>query len=100
MEQMISKDKKKYLRSLLHSRNVIIWIGQNGLTGNVMNEIETALNHHELIKIRVRTGESEDRDKLLELICKNSGAEFVQKIGNIISLYRPSRDKPLIVFPK
>jgi len=97
---MLNKDQKKHLRALLHSRNIIIWIGQNGLTENVSNEIETALDHHELIKIRIRTGNSEDRDKILELISKNSGAECVQKIGTVVSLYRANRDKPVIVFPK
>ena len=97
---MLNKDQKKYLRTLLHSTNVIIWIGQNGLTENVINEIETALDQHELIKIRVRTGNSEDRDKLLELICKHTGAEFIQKIGSVISVYRANRDKPVITFPK
>jgi len=97
---MLNKDQKKHLRALLHSRNIIIWIGQNGLTENVSNEIETALDHHELIKIRIRTGSSEDRDNILELVSKNTGAECVQKIGSVVSLYRANRDKPVIIFPK
>jgi RNA-binding protein len=96
---MISKDQKKYLRSLLHTRGIIIWIGQNGLTENVMNEIEAALDHHELLKIRIRTGDSSQRDNLLEQICAKTGAEAVQKIGTTVSVYRPNRDKPVIRFP-
>jgi RNA-binding protein len=96
---MITKDQKKYLRSLLHTRGIIIWIGQNGLTENVMTEIETALDHHELVKIRVRTGDSSQRDLILEQICEKTGAEPVQKIGMIVSVYRPNPDKPVIRFP-
>ncbi len=96
---MISKDQKKYLLSLLHSRNIIIWIGQNGLTANVLNEVESALDHHELIKIRIRTGDNSQRDQLLEQICERTGAEPVQKIGRVVSVYRVNRDKPVIRFP-
>lgn len=96
---MLNKDQKKYLRSLLHTRGIVIWIGQNGLTENVMNEIEAALEHHELIKIRVRTGDNSERNGLLERICKQTGAEPVQKIGHIVSVYRANPDKPVIHFP-
>jgi len=97
--KMITKDQKKYLRSLLHNRGIIIWIGQNGLTENVMTEIEAALDHHELVKIRVRTGDSTQRDLILEQICDKTGAEPVQKIGSIVSVYRANPDKPVIRFP-
>lgn len=97
---MLNKDQKKYLRSLLHTRGIIIWIGHNGLTANVMTEIEAALDHHELIKIRVRTGDHEQRDRILERICAQTGAEAVQKIGTIVSVYRPNPDKPAIRFPQ
>lgn len=96
---MLNKDQKKYLRSLLHTRGIVIWIGQNGLTANVMNEVEAALDHHELVKIRVRTGDRSQRDVLLEKICTETGAEAVHKIGNIISIYRVNPDKPVIHFP-
>jgi len=98
-ELMISKDQKKYLRTLLHTRNIVIWIGQNGLTENVMTEVESALDHHELIKIRVRTGDSSQRDVILEKICEKTGAEPVQKIGSVVSVYRRNSDQPVIRFP-
>ncbi|MEX2354060.1 MAG: ribosome assembly RNA-binding protein YhbY [Gammaproteobacteria bacterium] len=96
---MLNKDQKKYLRSLLHSRNIIIWIGQNGLSENILDEIEAALNHHELVKIRIRTGDSKDRDKLAELICSKTGAEVIHKIGGTVSVYRANTDNPAISFP-
>lgn len=96
---MISKEQKKYLRTLLHTRNIVIWIGQNGLTENVMTEVESALEHHELIKIRVRSSDSSQRDVILEKICETTGAEAVQKIGSVISVYRRNPDKPVIRFP-
>ena len=96
---MLNKDQKKYLRSLLHNRGIVIWVGQNGLTANVLNEVESALDHHELIKIRIRTGDTSQRDQLLEQICQKTGAQPIQKVGNVVSVYRVNQDKPAIRFP-
>lgn len=97
---MLTKDQKKYLRTLLHTRNVIIWIGQNGLTTNVLDEIESALDHHELIKIRIRMGDNKERNNLAVEICDKTRAELVQKTGNVVSIFRPNPDKPVIRLPK
>ncbi|MBF8269349.1 MAG: putative RNA binding protein, partial [Gammaproteobacteria bacterium] len=50
---MLNKEQKKHLRTLAHNLDIVIWTGQHGLTENVMAEINTALDHHELIKIKI-----------------------------------------------
>jgi RNA-binding protein len=97
---MLTKDQKKYLRTLLHGRGVIIWIGQNGLTPNVLTEIEAALDHHELIKMKIRAGDNRERDRLTLEICERTRAEKIQKTGHVVCLYRANRAKPVIRFPK
>ncbi|MDP2248230.1 MAG: YhbY family RNA-binding protein, partial [Nitrosomonadales bacterium] len=42
-----------YLRGLGHHLNPVVSIGNNGLTEQVLKEIELALTAHELIKIKV-----------------------------------------------
>ena len=74
-------------------------MGQNGLTENVLAEIEGALDHHELIKIKVRAGNRDTRDKLIDEICQKTGAENIQRTGNILSIYRQNRIKPVIKLP-
>lgn len=96
---MLSKEQKKYLRSLAHNRNVIIRVGQNGLTGNVIDEINTALDHHELVKASIRVGDRQERDRVTAEICKSSDAEIVQKIGNTVVLYRRNNKEPVITLP-
>ena len=97
---MISKNQKKYLRSLLHHKNVVIYIGQNGLTENVSKEIEQALNQHELIKIRIRNGDREFRNNLAEQICTQNHAILIQNIGSVYSIYRQNEDEPVIALPE
>jgi RNA-binding protein len=97
---MLTKDQKKYLRTLLHNRGTIIWIGQNGLTGKVLAELETALDHHELVKIRIRNGDSKSRDQVAREIGERTGAELIQKIGNMVSVFRANRRKRVIKLPE
>jgi RNA-binding protein len=79
-------DKKK-LKSEAHSLNPVVTIGQSGLTDAVLAEIELALDHHELIKIKIRA-ERDERKLISEKICTATHAEAIQSIGQIIVIYR------------
>lgn len=96
---MLTRKQKQYLRSLAHGRAVILRIGQNGLTDNVLAELEQALNHHELVKAGIRVGDRETRDAIVKTMVERSGAEVVQKIGNSVVLFRRNRVKPVITLP-
>ena len=84
--------EKKQLRAQAHNLKPVIIIGQSGLTEGVLAEIELALDCHELIKVKIRA-EREERKKIQEEICAQTGAEFIQSIGQIITLYRLNPDK-------
>jgi len=96
---MLSRDQIKALRALAHTRKVIVRIGQNGLTDNVLGEIEQALAHHELVKIGIRAGDRAVRDAITAAIIEKTGAETVQKIGNTLVLFRRNRQDPVITLP-
>ena len=97
---MLNKNQKKLLRTLAHDRSVIIWIGPQGLTDNVISEIQTALAHHELIKIKLRGGNRQSRDEAMKKICAETQAEPVQMIGNVLTLYKRNKENPGIQLPK
>jgi len=84
----MNKEQKKSLRSRAHNLKPIIWIGPAGLSDNLISEIRDALLHHELIKIKIRTGDRERRDQVIDSICDLTGAELVQKIGNSITIFQ------------
>ena len=96
---MLNKDQKRYLRTLAHDLSIIIWTGQQGITANVLAEINTALDHHELIKIKIRAGDRQAREQTTAEICRQTAAEPVQKIGNVIVLYRRNKQEPKITLP-
>ncbi len=97
---LLTKKQKNILRTLAHERKPIIWLGQHGLSGNVLAELETALDYHELIKVKLRAGDRDLREKTIEEICVKSRAELVQRIGNIVAIYRKNRKHPGIVLPE
>ena len=74
----------------------MVIVGANGLTDNVLNEIELAVDHHELIKIRLNVGDREAREAAIVTICEKARSELVQKIGHIIAIYRKNHDKPRV----
>ena len=87
-----------FLRKSCHHIKPIVSIGNAGLTENVMSEIELALSHHELVKMKL-AGNSEERKAIVEKIEADTGAVLVQTIGHTASFYREA-DKPKITLPK
>jgi RNA-binding protein len=80
-------DIKKF-RSQAHALKPVILIGQSGLTDAVLNEIQLALDTHELIKIKIRSTDRQSRKEISANICSTTEAELIQSIGQIIVLYR------------
>ena len=75
-------------------------IGEAGLSEGVLAELEQTLDHHELIKIKVRVGDRSERDRLIHSLCETGGAELVQRIGNTALLFRHNPEQNRIPLPK
>lgn len=94
---MLTEPQKKFLRGLAHPRNVIVQTGNAGMTDAVLREIELALLHHELVKVRVVAGDRDERDAQIARAVALTRCELVQRIGHVAILYRrnPDKEKPL-----
>jgi RNA-binding protein len=79
-----------HLRGLAHSLSPVVMIGNNGLTENVLKEIELNLNAHELIKIQVAGDDRDARKLIYAEICEKSNATPVHHIGKQLVVYRAS----------
>ena len=84
-------DRKRF-KAIGHSLRPIIIISHKGLSANIRNEIDRALSDHELIKIKILTAKRADRDDISKEICRHHNAEYIQGIGHIILIYRPSKN--------
>lgn len=95
----VTDKQKRYLKGLAHSIKPVVMIGNSGLTDAVLAEIDNALEHHELIKVRVSGQERADRKAMLDHIAHKTGADLVQVIGHIGGFYRPAKE-PSIQLPR
>ena len=87
MSMTLTTKQKQFLKGLAHHLSPVVMLGGNGLTEGVLAEIENALDHHELIKVKIAGAERETK------------AVNVQTIGHILVLYRQSEEKK-ITLPK
>jgi RNA-binding protein len=95
----LSNSQIRHLRSLAHKLKPVVMIGQHGLRDSVLEEISIALDFHELIKIKVSAGDRDERDLIISRIIEKTGAEKVQRIGNMAVIFRRNPKKPKIMLP-
>jgi RNA-binding protein len=100
MFQQLSNTQQRFLRGLAHALKPVILIGGKGLTDAVIAELDLALEHHELVKVKVSAEDRDARDEMVAEMVAKSRAHLVQRIGNIATLYRRSRDRQQITLPR
>ncbi len=91
----LSEFQKKHLRGLGHPLKPVVTVGDSGLTDAVRAEFESTLQHHELIKVRVRVGDRTARDEIIDKLCSDADVNLIQRIGNVALIYRPNLNKKL-----
>jgi len=89
---MIDKKTRIQLRSIASTIKSTVWIGKDGVTPNLLKQLEEELFNHELIKITIQESVSLTEDEVVALAVK-LGAEVVTTIGRKIVLYKHSEKK-------
>ncbi len=95
----LSQKQVKHLKALAHSFKPVVRVGQHGVTPAVVRELDLALAHHELLKIKVSVGERELRAQFIESLCQQTEASCVQSIGNVAVLFRRNAKLPVVTLP-
>jgi len=94
----LTSKQVRYLRGLTHQLQPVVMVADKGLNEKVMAEIESALQHHELIKIKLRA-DRETRKSWIRQISTQSSAERVYVIGQVACFFRRNPKKPVIALP-
>jgi RNA-binding protein len=81
--------QRKEHRSEAHHLTPVVMVGNDGLTEAVEREVDTALNAHGLIKIRVFSDDRAARETMLTKLSDTLGAAPIQHIGKLLVLWRP-----------
>lgn len=83
-------NENRRLRGIGHKLKPVVTVAGKGLTPAVLEEVDGALLRHELIKVRLAGADRETRAALAEDLCRRTGAELVQSVGNVLLLLRRS----------
>jgi RNA-binding protein len=100
MSTTLTASQTRFLRGQAHDLKPILQVGGKGVTDALLAEIDGALEHHELIKVKVAGEDRDARDTMIGEIAQRTGAALVQRIGHTAILYRPSKDRRQIVLPR
>ena len=95
---MLTGKQKRHLRALGHSLKPVIQIGKKEIETSLITEVDTALEHHELIKVKLLESCFLDKHESSEALARACNAEVAQILGKTFLLYRPAK-KPIIVLP-
>ena len=79
MTRPTSKELRQ-LRAQAHSLKPVVTVAGKGLAPSVLEELDRALNDHELIKVKVAVGDREQRESVIGELCTQSDAYLVQRV--------------------
>lgn len=96
---MTSK-QRAYLRALSNHLDAIFQVGKNGLSANLIKQVDDALEARELIKLTVLETAPEDNYSLAQTLALETNSTLVQIVGNKVTLYRARKEKSKIELPK
>ncbi|MEW9500503.1 ribosome assembly RNA-binding protein YhbY [Jeotgalibacillus marinus] len=97
---MLTGKQKRYLRAEAHHLSPIFQVGKGGVNDNMIKQVREALEARELLKISVLQNCEQDKDDVATMITKGTRAELVQIIGNIVVVYKESRENKKLELPK
>ena len=89
----LTSSQMKHLRGLAHGLKPVVLIGQNGLTDAVIQATESALDRHELIKVKFNDVKDKAQKKNHASSLESAtGSSMVGMIGHIAIFYRRHKD--------
>ena len=96
----LTNNQKKFLRSMGHALNPVVMVGQHGLSESVLAELESTMNKHELLKIKIRVDGKDEKQQMIDQIVEVSRSHLVQVIGNVMVINRAFDEEPQIILPR
>jgi RNA-binding protein len=97
---MLTSKQRAQLRGLAASEDTILQIGKDGITENVVSQMQNALKARELVKGRVLENSMLTAREACDTLAAACKAEPVQVIGSKFVLYKRNEKEPKIELVK
>jgi RNA-binding protein len=91
--------QRKHLRGLGHHLHPVVVVGKAGLTEGLHAQADTALEDHELVKVRFGQGYDGAVKEAAAQLAAATRSALAGTIGRTALLYRPREEDPEIVLP-
>ena len=97
---MLTSKQRAYLRSLANSAETILQVGKEGISENLIKQVDDALTARELIKGKVLETAPGFGGEIAAQLAEATGSEVVQVIGMRFVLFRRNLKNPKISLKK
>ena len=94
----LNSHQRQFLKAQAHSLKPVVLLGNDGLSENVIKEIDSSIEHHELIKVRLNAGDS--RKEQGQQAADAVKAELVTVVGRIAILFRQRKEDSRFILPR
>ena len=95
----LNDKQRKHLRGIAHDLKPIVLVGSSGVSNGLTAELNQTLDHHELVKVKLRVGDREARNLAIAQLLDKTGSALVARIGNTAVLYKRREKNPGIELP-
>ncbi|NLN66176.1 MAG: ribosome assembly RNA-binding protein YhbY [Clostridiaceae bacterium] len=96
---MLTGKQRSYLRSIANTVPTIFQVGKDGISNNMIKQVNDALEAREVVKGNVLKNSGIEAREACEELAETLNAEIVQIIGNRFVLYRESAENKVIELP-
>jgi len=90
--------QRRYLRGLANPIKALVHVGEHGISKTVVSALQDALEHHELVKVRLF--QPADKKGSAAELAERGHAHLCGVVGHTVILYRPHPEKPRIELPE
>ena len=87
----LTPGKRRFIKRKLCDENPTVWVGKNGVTAELLKEVEKQLAKNKMLKAKILKSALSEREtkELATAISQQTGATLVEVRGHTFILYKP-----------
>ena len=94
----LNAKQRQFLKAEAHALKPVVMLGNDGASESVIKELDSSIEHHELVKIKLNAGDGR-KEQAAEL-AQAVHAELVSVVGRVAVLFRQRRDDSRFILPR
>ena len=96
---MITSKQRSYLGKLANEIPDIVFIGKNGITNDILDQVRNNLKARELIKCKIQQNSDMTAKEAADIIAEKIHCDVVRTIGNKFVLYKKNLELKNNIIP-